>query len=178
MEDKGFKEFRGEILRRGHSLGKVRQSWGIYDSYKHIRKNKWYNIGRPLKEGEFYSIIRTVNNKFAEEISQGHTVTFPQHMGKIELRKYRCKAFFSNDKLKVSYPIDWDETLKLWYRDPKAREQKTLLRNENPWAYYLYYNKKDANYNNKVFYQFAVNTFAKQHLSKNLRKGKADSIWN
>jgi hypothetical protein len=40
---------------------KVNNSLGVYDAYKWIRKNKWFNIGRPLKEHEFYSIIRKVN---------------------------------------------------------------------------------------------------------------------
>ena len=66
---------------------KVRGSFGIYDCYKAIRRHKWFDIGRPLKEKEFYSIIRGVNNLIAEEIANGETVTFPEKMGMLELRK-------------------------------------------------------------------------------------------
>ena len=44
---------------------KITNSIGVYDLYKLIRKNHWYDIGRPLKEHEFYAIIRKVNSLLA-----------------------------------------------------------------------------------------------------------------
>ena len=51
--------FRRKILKvdDGGHLHKIRNSIGIYDIYKMLRKNKWLNIGRPLTEHEFYTII-------------------------------------------------------------------------------------------------------------------------
>ena len=66
----------------------VTNSWGVYDAYKLIRKNGWYNIGRPLKEKEFYAIVRGVNKLLAENIINGETVKFPEKMGLLELRKW------------------------------------------------------------------------------------------
>ena len=86
-----FKEYVAGMSRKG-CLGKVRNSWGIYDVYKSVRKHHWYNIGRPVTEKEFYSIIRSVNKLLAEEIALGHTVKLPQKMGKLELRKYEVGA--------------------------------------------------------------------------------------
>lgn len=44
-------EFRRSVLKvnqpREHE---VRNSYGVYDAYKYIRKNKWFDIGRPLTE--------------------------------------------------------------------------------------------------------------------------------
>jgi hypothetical protein len=46
-----MEDFRRKILKlnepRKH---KVRNSLGVYDAYKYIRKNKWFNIGIPLTE--------------------------------------------------------------------------------------------------------------------------------
>ena len=57
-----WQKFRNEIIKnnKGCRKFKVSGSWGIYDAYKLIRKNKWYDIGRPLTEKEFYSIIRQI----------------------------------------------------------------------------------------------------------------------
>ena len=82
-----------------------------------------------------------------------------------------------DDKLKISYPPNWSETLKLWYEDAEARRNKTLLRHENPYVYHVKYCVDNANYNNKSFYKFAVNTFVKKALSQNIKKGKIDTLW-
>ena len=61
---------RNEILKvTGHREHIINKSWGVYDAYKWIRKNKWFDIGRPLKEDEFYKIIRGINIKLAERLS-------------------------------------------------------------------------------------------------------------
>ena len=98
-----FEEFKREIrgTRKG-KLGKVRGSMGVYDFYKKIRKNHWFDIGRKVTEKEFYSIIRGVNKYLAENISNGETVTFPEHMGKIQyvVNRVTKKRVFTNDNVK------------------------------------------------------------------------------
>ena len=74
-----------------------------------IRKNHWYNIGRPVTEKEFYAIIRGVNNLLANEIALGHNVIFPERMGRLELRKHPCKATIKNGKLKVNFPKEQEK---------------------------------------------------------------------
>ena len=178
-EQKTFEQFKQETLRKKPKANRVQNSWGVYNCYKSIRKHGWFNIGRPVTEKEFYAIIRGVNDLLAEEIARGETVKFPERMGKLELRKYECGAFVKDGKLKVTYPVDWSETLKLWYRDEEAKRQKTLLRNENPFIYHVVYcaQGENANYENKCFYQFALNTFVKKALSRNIKQGKIDTLW-
>ena len=156
---------------------KVRGSFGIYDCYKAIRRHKWFDIGRPLKEKEFYSIIRGVNNLIAEEIANGETVEFPEKMGKLELRKYQVGAYIKDGKLKVTYPIDWYATNKLWKEDEEARKNKTLLRHSNKWVYYVKYRNECANYENNTFYLFALNSFIKKKLSRNIKQNKVDTLY-
>ena len=70
MEEEKLRDFMTEITKkRGKKQMKITNSFGVFDVYKHIRKNKWYDIGRPLKESEFYAIIRNVNNLLAVEIA-------------------------------------------------------------------------------------------------------------
>lgn len=156
---------------------KVTSSWGIYDIYKHIRKNHWYNIGRPVTEKEFYAIIRGVNKIFAEEVAKGNSIKFPHCMGTLELRKHEVGVSMKKGKLKVTYLPNWNETMKLWYRDEEARKNKVVLRYEEPYLYSIRYNKHDARYENKSFYGFSLNTFIKKALKDNIKNNITDTIW-
>lgn len=178
MGEQTFDEFRLSIIgtRKGKQ-GKVRNSFGIYDVYKHIRKHHWYNIGRPVTEHEFYSIIRMVNQLLADEIALGQSVKFPYRMGSLDLRKSEREASFKDGKLKINYPQDWGSTLRLWHEDVEARKNKIILRMEEPYVYSVKYNKYGANYENKCFYGFDTNTFIKRALKENIKSGKTDTIW-
>lgn len=180
MEEKmTFEEYRNKVVHPKDKPRnfKVTDSWGIYDAYKLIRKNKWYNIGRPLKEKEFYTIIRKANQLFANAVSLGETFWFPVRMGKLELRKIPKGVYFFNGKLKNTYPINWNDTLKLWFVDEEAREKKILIRHEEEYVYHIKYSKYDANYENRSFYEFALNAFIRIALRKNIQEGKIESLW-
>lgn len=156
---------------------KVRDSWGTYDAYKYIRKNGWMDIGRPVTEKEFYAIVRGINKLLAEEIANGQTVKFPLHMGVLELRKFQRGVSFVDGKLKNTYPIDWHNTLLLWEKDEDARKKRIRLRHENEWVYHVRYDSWKAKYENKSFYRFALNTFIKRALSRNINQGNVDTLW-
>lgn len=163
-------------MKKG-AKAKVRGSWGVYHALKHIRKQGWYDIGRPVTEKEFYAIIRGVNRLLAEEIANGQTVKFPYQMGVLELRKFQKGVSFVDGKLKNTYPIDWYNTKLLWEQDEEARKKKIRLRHENEWVYHVRYNKWKAKFENKSFYHFALNTFIKWALAKNIKEGKVDTLW-
>lgn len=156
---------------------KITNSIGVYDLYKKIRKNHWYDIGRPLKEHEFYAIIRGVNKLLAENIVNGETVVFPEQMGKLELRKYPRGVSFVDGKLKNTYPIDWKSTNQLWSEDEEEHRKKTLLRYETPIIYNVRYCKENATYENKTFYQFRLHQKVRKKLKENIVNGKTDTLW-
>ena len=173
-----LEEFKSEKMKRHQSHKfKVTGSFGVYDAFKHIRKNHWYDIGRPLKEKEFYGIVRGINNLLAENIANGITVKFPQQMGVLELRKWERGASIIGDRLKVTYPVNWYETWKLWYKDPDAYRSRVLLRDEQKEGFSVRYLKREAAFENKIFYQFTLNRFIRQALKENIKKGKVDTLW-
>lgn len=173
-----YKEFETSIRKAGQKRTvKIRDSYGVYDIYKHIRKNKWYDIGRPLKEHEFYSIIREVNNMLAKEIIKGNSISFLCGMGHIDITKYTPEVKIKEGKLKIGYAVNWKDTIKLWFEDAEARKEKILLRHEPKYIYHIKYNKAKANYKNKCFYKFAINRFIKNALSNNIKKGRVETLW-
>lgn len=156
---------------------KITNSLGVYDAYKYIRKNKWFDIGRPLTEHEFYQIIRRVNNYLAEELVNGNDITFPNRMGKLELRKRNSLPVIDkNGSLKVTYAIDWDSTLKLWYDDEGAFNNKTLVRIPERSIFRVKYNKDSANYENKSFMEFQINRDIKTRLKQKIKNNEIDAF--
>ncbi len=179
MVEQTLEQFKLENRRsRKGRLGKIRNSWGVRDAYKLIRKNHWFDMPRRVTEAEYYKIIRGVNSYLAECIANGETVTFPEQMGCLELRKFEAGVSIVDGKLKNTYPIDWNETWKLWWQDKEAHQEKILLRDEQPWIYRVSYDKDKATYENKCFYQFTLNRFVKTALKENIKKGKTDTLWS
>lgn len=169
--------FRKEILKVDKPrVHKVRNSNGVYSAYKWIRKNNWLDIGRPLKEHEFYSIIRQINNYLADELTIGNDIILPHRMGKIELRKYSPKITINNGVVKTTLPIDWNRTLKLWAEDEESYKNKTLVKMEEKEIFKVFYNKRLANYNNRSFYEFEVNRDLKRRLKQQIKSGAVDAF--
>lgn len=172
-----MEDFRKKVLKvNGPRKHKLSNSLGVYDAYKYIRKNKWLDIGRPLTEHEFYSIIRKTNNYLAEELLKGNDVILPHRLGTLELRKYYPRMYIEDGVYKNTLPIDWDVTLKLWSEDEEAYKERTLVKMEEKEIFKVQYNKNKANYNNKSFMEFVVNRDIKRGLKQHIKRGAIDAF--
>ena len=170
-------EFRRRILKvNGPRKHKINNSLGVYHMYKFIRKNKWFDIGGPISEHDFYSIIRTINNYLSELLSRGHDINLPCQMGRLEIRKYDAKITLQGDRVITNLPIDWNKTLKLWSEDEDAYKERTLIKMEEKEIFKVYYNRGKANYTNKSFFAFDVNRELKKKLNHRIREGRLDAF--
>jgi hypothetical protein len=172
-----YNNFRKAVLK----IDKIRKhaisgSLGVYDAYKYIRKNKWFDIGKSLSEHEFYTIIRQINSLLAEEFIKGNDIELPHKLGRLELRKFEKRISFRDGKVYTNLPIDWDRTLKLWADDNDAYKEKVLVRMEEDEIFKVVYNKSKANYNNKSFYEFNVNRDLKKRLKQRIKEGLLDAF--
>ena len=176
-KDKGLADFLSSVRKLNEPrTHRVNNSLGVYDSYKFLRKRKWADIGRPLTEHEFYSIIGRINNYLADGFLRGQDIKFPHRMGQLELRKYDARFIIEDGKVKTNLPIDWDRTLKLWYEDEEAYKERTLVKVEEKEIYKVYYNKQLADYQNMVFYEFKVNRNLKMSLKQRIKEGRLDAF--
>lgn len=173
-----YKDFKSAIQGLQNTrTHKITNSLGVYDAYKYLRKNKWFNIGRPLTEHEFYQIIRRINNYLAEELINGNDIIFPNRMGKLELRKRNSLPVIDKKgNIKVTYAIDWNSTLKLWYDDEEAFNNKTLVKFSEKSIFRVKYNKSTANYENKSFMEFQVNRSIKTRLKQKIKNNEIDAF--
>ena len=173
-----YNEFKSSIQHlQDNRTHKITNSLGVYDAYKFIRRNKWLSIPRGLTEHEFYQIIRRVNNYLAEELVNGNDIIFPNRMGKLELRKRNSLPVIDKKgNLKVTYAIDWDSTLKLWYDDEEAFNNKTLVKFPERNIFRVKYNKDSANYENKSFIEFQINRDIKTRLKQKIKNNEIDAF--
>lgn len=171
-------EFKKRVRKATeHHKHRIRNSLGVYNGYKYYRKNKPNDKKYILSESQYFAIIRQVNNILADEISKGNEVRLPNRMGTIEVRKYEKFVKIGDDgKVITNLPIDWDNTLKLWYEDEKAYNDKTLLRLDEQEIFKIIWNKESVNFNNRSFYEFVFNRDLKLRLKHNIRKGIIDAL--
>lgn len=155
---------------------KVKNSYGVYDGFKFYRKNKPKDSKYILSESQYFSIIRKVNNYLADNLVKGKDILLPCKMGLIELRKYKTYISINNNKVISNLPIDWDETLKLWYEDEESLRNKTLVKANVKEIFRIHYNKIKANYNNKSFYRFTANREIKKKVKDNIKNGSIDAF--
>lgn len=171
-----YTEFINDIKKvnqpRKHT---IKGSLGVYDAYKYIRKNKWYNIPRPLKEGEFYRIIRKVNQELGKALVRGYEIILPHRLGSLEILKRPSRIQIIDGKVVTNLPIDWEATLKLWYEDEESLNNKTLVHVENDEIFRVHYNKSRADYTNKTFYEFKPNRELKHALTKSAKQGTLEA---
>jgi len=179
MMEETFTEFSRRIRKAcGKHNFKVKNSFGVKDCYNRVRKNKWSDIGMRLTDSQFLAIIREVNMRLADNIVNGITVKFPSGMGKLEARRIEKRPRVTKDgKLKVVNPVDWQSTLRLWYEDEEARKQKQLIRYSGKVGYWIKYSNVLAYYNNRSFYEFAIQRPINHRFNENVKEGKIKVLW-
>jgi hypothetical protein len=177
MQTQQFNDFKKEILKldkpRKHT---ITNSYGVYDAYKYIRKNKWFNIGRPLSEHEFYTMIRLINQELASTLINTGSVKFPLGMGELLVTKGKGNVKFKDGKLVNTYPINWNETLKLWCEDPESKKNKTLIRQRNEEIFKVIYRKSKSIYINSSVFNFRIARCIKEKLKEAILNTNYDAL--
>ena len=155
---------------------KVTNSYGIRDAYRYIRSNNWFNIGRPLSEKQFSSIVKSVNRLLSQNILNSIEVRFPYKMGALTVIKNPRRIWIKDGQIRTNLIIDWNATLKLWYEDPEAKMNKTLVRRESENLFKIKYDKSKTDYKNAWVYDFRPTRELKVLLQKKAAEGKLDGF--
>lgn len=175
--EESFEQFINDVKKvnekRNH---KIKNSEGVYDCYKWLRKRHWIDIGQQLTEHEFYTILRRTCNLVANNIAMGKELDLPYRMGVIELRKRPTDTYIKDGEVKTTMPIDWDKTLRLWYEDKHSFTQRKLVRLVEHEVFRIIHNKTTAQFKNKSFFRFTLNTDIKKKLKLNIREGHVDAF--
>lgn len=172
-----LQEYRKEVLKVDKPRKtSISNSWGVYDAYKYYRKNKPKDKKYVLSESQYFAIVRRTNLLLVEELFNQNDIVFPYSMGRLEVRKTIPRVYIDNGKIKSTYPIDWDGTIRLWYEDQESRKKKTLLKKKEKAVFRIVYNKSKAMYTNKNYFEFIVNRTIKRSLKDTILQGDFDAF--
>lgn len=167
MEREGMtlKEYRYS-KGSGEHVYAVNNSWGVYDYYKYYRHNRprersYYK----MNEYQYYKLIRTVNEYLVDLLFSNARVELPDGLGELLVLNKPAKVSFKDGKLITNRPVNWDATLRLWFEDPQAEKNKTLVRWDTDNVVNIVYRKTKSSFKNKSFYEFQVIRRIKQRLS-------------
>lgn len=167
-----LRDFKTSIKRSNTKKEhKITASLGMREAFRYYTKKS-----KALSENEFRKVIRYINSILQESLASGEDINLPCKMGRLELRKFKTSVSFKDGKMITNLPIDWDETLNLWYEDKESFKEKRKVRMEVPEVFRVYYKKSTANYNNKSFFTFKVNRDLKQKLKTNIINKKVDAF--
>lgn len=167
-----LKNFKTAIKRSNTKKEhKITASLGMREAFRYYTKKS-----KSLNEKDFRRVVRYINSILQESLALGEDINLPCRMGRLELRKFKTSVSFKNGKMITNLPIDWDETLNLWYEDKESFKEKRKVRMEVPEVFRVYYKKSTANYNNKSFFTFKVNRDLKQKLKTNIINKKVDAF--
>lgn len=167
-----LKDFKISIKRSNTKKEhKITASLGMREAFRYYTKKS-----KSLNEKDFRRVIRYINSILQESLVSGEDINLPCRMGRLELRKFKTSVSFKDGKMITNLPIDWDETLNLWYEDKESFKEKRKVRMEVPEVFRVYYKKSTANYNNKSFFTFRANRDLKQKLKTNIINKKVDAF--
>lgn len=124
-----------------------------------------------LSDTDFRNVINCINNMLVDDLVSGKDVVLPFKLGRLEVRKFPTRVKIVDGKLKNSMPIDWNETLKLWYDNKSAEKKKILVRHETNYIYRIVYNKFNARYTNQNIYKFVPSRGLKIKLKESIKNG-------
>lgn len=155
MEGMTLKEFRDSRISGHRGKGRVSNSYGVYDYYKFYRKNREKGPRWSITEGEYYALIRQVNQILATELIEKGRLELPFKMGLVEYRKVPRTVYQDKDgHYKSNVKINWDKTFELWYNDEQAYKDKTIVKYDTEDIAKNLYVKTKADFPNKWFYTF------------------------
>lgn len=148
-----YKEFRARILKvTSPRTSKPTRTYISKEIIRNVRKSD--PKARIVDEDTYSKLIRRVNELLVEDLLNFAKISFPYNMGDIVLYCKEGKLYEVDGKLVRTMPIKWEETLKLWYDNPKALEKHTLLRDLPKKIYKIKYDTKRVGFKNQQYYTF------------------------
>jgi hypothetical protein len=110
-----FEEYAKTIQKVSESRHhKITGSQNTISGFSYYRKIRPKESEFVLKDKEYLSIIREMNNLVADYLIEHKAIRLPSGFGKLEIVKYETKSWIDeNDKFISSKMVDMNSTLKL-----------------------------------------------------------------
>jgi hypothetical protein len=149
----------------------IKDSANIRDSYSLYKAN----IETPIDIRTYIEIVNGFIKFLMDKVLEGWDIRLPAKLGVIGIRGKKVKPKVDKDgKIKGLAP-NWGETRKLWAKDEKAKENKTILycfnEHTNGVRYNIEWIKKTALFKNKSVYSLRFSRGNKRTTSAKIYNG-------
>lgn len=154
----------------GSRFHKVKNSYDTKDFYRNYikgidRQGKFF-----VTERQYGEILRITHDIITEKLLDGCQVVFPYCFGLLQIESHKNVIKFVDGKLRTSYMVDWDKTIRLWYEDEECRKNKTLVRNDNPNRYVVKYHRSRGRLANKKYLCFMPSRVLTDKINKKMHE--------
>lgn len=165
ITEKEFINYISKVDKPRHTKQPSIKVEKIYDS---IPSTYWKEHGyKKITRELFSSILKEFGKVSIDFWLHGYDLIFPCKLGRLCLVDVHKKIYINkNNKVVSNMKIDWNTTMKLWYKDEGAFKNKTIIRFDTDKITTFNYNKSTAEYRNKQFYK----VFIKRRLLNNILK--------
>ena len=166
-----YAEYRSSVLKLKESR-QTKKTKTFHSKYI-IRNIKRKHLElKSLPEDVYSKMIRRINELLIEELLQGKVIKFPYLMGSLSIYSNESKMYLKDNKLIKTAPVKWNETLKLWYADTKAKDKKVLIKDSYIKIYKVVYKTRKYSYKNRIHYKFktcrSLKNIIKNTLNNNI----------
>ena len=168
-----LKDAKNVSSNRKHKITGSQNTISGFHYYRSIRPKESQFV---LKDKEYLSIIREMNNLVADYLIENKSIRLPSGFGKLEIVKYETKSWIDkNGKFASSKRVDMNETFKLWYEDEECRINKTLVRYDNDFIFRIKYPSKGRMFKYNGYFSIRFNRQLRHKLMLAIKAGNYDT---
>lgn len=164
------------IYKRGKA--KIKTGYGIADYYKHYKSTN----NNPVSSQTYNKVISEIHKKIVDSIINDNFELYLKFLSySLVVRKTKKVPKIKDGRLVNTMPINYKETLELWRMNPKAKEDKILIRHlNNHTSRYVFRIKLlkagHKPFNNKVYYRFKACRDFQRGLAKRIMDNEKDAF--
>jgi len=168
-----FKEVKNVYGDRKHKITGSQNTISGFHYYRKIRPKETKFV---LKDKEYLSIIREMNNLVADYLIENKSIRLPAGFGRLEICKMENKSWIDdNGKFNTSKLVDIHSTLKLWYEDEEAKANRSLIRFDNDYTFRIKYPQRSRMYEFNKYFSIQFNRQLRKKLSLAIKTGNYDA---
>lgn len=148
-----YNEFRAEILKLSKPK-RFKTTKTLHSKYIIRSVRKQYKESRILPEDTYSQLIRRIHELLIQELFENGSLKLPYRMGTVHITSLESKTYIVDGELIRTTPVNWKDTLKLWYSNEKARAKKVLLRDTPHIVYTIKWSRSRVGFKNQQYYKF------------------------
>jgi nucleoid DNA-binding protein len=168
-----LKETKNVNSNRTHRITGSQNTISGFHYYRKIRPQEKEFV---LKDKEYLSIIREMNNLVVDYLVENKSIRLPTGFGKLEIIKTETKSWIDDTgKFISSKKIDMNSTFKLWYEDEESRLNKTLVRHDDEFIFRIKYPQNGRMYKYNGYFSIRFNRQLRHKLMLAIKTGNYDT---